>query len=82
MTGRSRRGRLQALRGAVALEAAQVARSVWAKSTQLAMTLPWRSRITLTGFPSFSALPRQIPLESFCNPETLEYPLASICDFA
>jgi hypothetical protein len=45
--------------------------------------LPSKSRVTSTGLPSFkSASPRQIPWLSLCNPETLEYPFASIRAFA
>ena len=46
------------------------------------MILPSLSRLTFTVTPSFTALPRHIPLASFRRPETFAYPSASICDFA
>jgi hypothetical protein len=48
----------------------------------LVLTFPASSSVILKVDPSFIALPRQIPLESLRNPETFEYPAASICDFA
>jgi hypothetical protein len=53
-----------------------------ARSSYLSLTLPFVSRVTLTGNPSFIALPRHIPWASFRSPKTLKYPFASICDFA
>ena len=51
-------------------------------SIQSAVIFPSTPIVTFVGDPSFIALPRQIPLASFCRPETLEYPSAAICDFA
>jgi hypothetical protein len=41
------------------------------------LTLPPASSVTFTVNPSFTALPRQIPLESLRSPETFGYPAAS-----
>src|SRR5205807_446406 len=49
---------------------------------QRAMTLPWKSRLTVTGLPSFMALPRHTPLSSFLRSDTLLKPFDSMRDLA